>query len=111
MSDSNGLKEIAAYVTLLPGDPGLELGDTLAEAIIKRQFSEDYLHLWRGGEGGVWVRVVRARHRFDGPSHLACRARAALYAVRKGKTDAVSAQTTKPRRAVLRGTGTTKVVR
>ena len=32
---ANGLKEIAAYVTLLPGDPGLKPGDTLDQAIVK----------------------------------------------------------------------------
>lgn len=32
---ANGLREIAAYVTLVPVDPGLEPGDTLDEAISK----------------------------------------------------------------------------
>ena len=32
---ANGLREIAAYVTILPVDPGLTPGDTLDEAIIK----------------------------------------------------------------------------
>jgi hypothetical protein len=32
---ANGLTEIEAFVTLIPGDPGLEPGDSLDEAIVK----------------------------------------------------------------------------